>query len=76
MSRSASVQINLYGRRHDRDVLKRVAAQRGTSVSALVMNWVRSLESPIQPNAEPPASGEIRLASPHDRDHNREENDP
>jgi hypothetical protein len=75
MSRSAGVQINLYGRRHDRDVLKRVAAQRGTSASALVMNWVRSLESSIQPNAEPPALGEISFASLHDRDHNQEDND-
>lgn len=57
ISLPARVQINLYGRRHERDLLKRIAADRGTSASALVMSWVRSLESSLEPQVEPPILG-------------------
>ncbi|MBW4422117.1 MAG: hypothetical protein KME13_23360 [Myxacorys californica WJT36-NPBG1] len=38
------IQINLYGTRRDRELLHRAARARGISASALVMQWVRSLE--------------------------------
>lgn len=75
ISLAARVQINLYGRRHERDLLKRIAADRGTSASALVMSWVRSLESSLESQAEPQSCGEMSLASLNDRDHNEEGND-